>query len=149
MKIAAIDPGVTTGYAIAKLHEQLKTISLERIEFDETTQWDKVLHCILRHGCYGIVMEKRPQNASREGTENYEALLNGLLSTGYKRSHTFIFSSSGIVLVTPGHWKPVMKAQKIMDFGSWEALSDHMRDALAMLHYVVKLNFMSKEVQYE
>jgi len=149
MKIAAIDPGVTTGYAIAWVHEQPKTVSLECVVLRDTPNPLEVIRSITRSRCMSVVLERRPANASREGTEHYELLLNQLIMNGYRDPHHFRFSDNSLALVSPGLWKPVIKAQQIMDYGSWDIQSDHMRDALGLLHYVIKLNFMNKEIEYE
>jgi hypothetical protein len=149
LHVAAIDPGVTTGLAIAHLVITDAEVVIKRQALLSTTNPLSVVSLVCSQGCDSVILEKRPANASQEGTENYEKIFNQLiLSDKYYRAVGFWLIPEGICQILPGLWKPYMKTLKGLDLGSWEPTTQHEQDALALLYYVTKLNHMSKDVQY-
>lgn len=149
VRIGSLDPGQTTGLAIADVHVTPDKVTLVKFKLGSYPNAHGAARQIIRSDCHSVVIERMPENASMLGREPYEAAVSMLTMELFQISKYFIFSPGALILVTPGLWKPVMKAQHITEHGSWEPHTQHEKDALALLHYVVKLNHMSKEIVYK
>lgn len=149
--IASIDPGKTIGIAIAEVQETVQQVRLVRKYLGSTNDAYEVLSLISINGCDHVVMERRPDNASASNivVVVYDELLLGLTRGGYKEQQHFriVDSQKSVFTITPGMWKPVMHG-KLIGGGVWRIADVHQHDALALLHYFVKLNHMKQEVCY-
>ena len=148
--LAGIDPGGTTGLAIAKALVTDKQVSLREVNLGSWKEPSQVLELIFLEHVQSIIMEKRAQHPhSHAGLSPYEQIKFGLEELGYKPNPKgFQLNPMGIVLITPGIWKPVME-QLNVDYGSWIPTTPHEWDALKILHYGLRINSLRKMVMYE
>ena len=149
VRIGSLDPGQTTGLAIADVHVTPEKVILVQVKLGSYPNAHGAAREIIRRDCSSVVIERMPENASLLGREPYEAAVSMLAIELFEIQKSFVFQTGALILISPGLWKPVMKAQHITEHGSWEPRTQHEKDALALLHYVVKLNHMSREVVYK
>lgn len=149
MRIASIDYGLHTGIAIADRIEKNGNIVLEKYmiaTFEDNIK--SVLYWVETSRCRSVVLEQRPTAATGVGLTSYEAIFSGLLALGMERGAS-LYRRNTLLLITPGNWKPVMKAHMQTNFGGWEPETDHEKDALQMLYYAIRvLEPMNIKVSY-
>ena len=147
---AGIDPGGTTGLAIARVLITEKELCLKQLELLSLKKPDAVFALIDKYLPSSIIMERRANNSSStEGVQPYEVILATLQKMRYNVvKKGFKLVPDGITLINPGVWKPFMEAQDV-DRGHWLPSSPHERDALNLLHYGLKINSPRKKVEYE
>lgn len=148
IRVASLDPGQTTGLAIADVHVTLDKVTLLKFELGSYSTPHSAARKVLRSDCSSVVIENMPVNASLAGRVPFDNIISMLTMKIYVPQKSFMFQPGSLLLITPGLWKPVMKAQHIIELGSWEPKTQHEKDALNLLHYAVKLNHMSKEIYY-
>jgi hypothetical protein len=159
LNIASIDPGSTTGIAIANVLIEEKEMVFRHRALDSLQDVRDVYRLIEMHRPDTVFMERRAENGSRSGIQSYERITNGLIVLGYTqapggRRKEIGAGLKGLILISPGIWKPYMQVvTTASDFsaGSWVPHTQHEEDALALLHYGMLFNVqpIRKVVRYE
>lgn len=151
MHIASIDPGVTTGLVIAKVIIGTDYVRVSKEVACELYAPSIVLENVFSHACSKVVIERRPHNASKEGTDTYEAIYRTLKL--YKFTETLLSLSpldknlKQMYLYGPGQWKPFMRSRR-KDVFPGERFTSHIADAANLLHYFLVLNNLEKRIVY-
>jgi hypothetical protein len=139
MRIASIDYGQNTGIAIADRVDLNGGVVLNKYMIATyKDNIDSVLYWVKTSRCRSVILEQRPTNPNEIGLVTYEKIFNGLLALDFERAES-IYKLYTLKLITPGNWKPVMKAQKQSNFGTWDPETDHEKDALQMLYYAIRI----------
>jgi len=149
IRVAGVDPGQTTGLAIADVHVAEDRVDLLLFELGSYSTPHSASRKIIKSDCSSVVVENMPVNASLAGRVPFDNIVSVLSMDLFQVQKHFMFQTGSLCFITPGLWKPVMKAQHVTDHGSWEPVNQHEKDALGLLHYAVQLNFMSKDVVYQ
>lgn len=151
MIIASIDAGAQTGLAVAKIVRSPNSLKLRQKLLVTVDNPSSVVEKVCHELVHVVVMERRPAHPSEIGLTTFETVWNDLIRQGFRRSHHNFLDSAmvdTIFLVNPGQWKPVMK-RRSPDLGDWEPHTDHERDALHLLYYVVWINNTHHTVLFE
>lgn len=147
-----IDPGGTNGVAVA---------SPRYHNHDRLDLWKHTLqgYTLPREVCYlirdlkpkVIWMERRASHSfSSAGLQPFEEFFATLPLLGYSLCQVSIptYPTHPIfVLLSPGLWKPFVKAQKL-EYGLWGPNSDHEQDAMGILYYGMTLAFPDWKVSF-
>lgn len=158
LNVASIDPGSTTGIAVAEVIVEEKEIIMNHKVLDSFKDIRDIFMLLDRHRPDTVFMERRAENGSRQGIQAYERISNGLLVLGYEQApggkrKEIGKGLKGLILISPGAWKPYMQTlTSSFDFslGSWAPDTQHEKDALALLHYGLLFNVqpIRKVVRY-
>lgn len=149
-RIASIDYGADVGLAIAEVqllteHIVLKPYLLDTIRNSP----DSVVTFVVSSRAGHVILEQRPANADQIGLQSYEYLFNALIKAGFKLGSALLEHRT-LHLIGPGTWKPFVHArqQNTATLGSWEIATQHERDALSMIYYLVQTHSPKLEVIY-
>jgi hypothetical protein len=150
MIVISIDPGAKTGVALALMNMDSSHVTLTKKLLATSDDPYTVVGYARHHVGTAVIIERRATNpSSKDGTEPYEIIFQGLRHYGWQAQPGFGLQANQIVQVSPGQWKPFMQAQNLpLKRGDWHATTPHERDALNMLHYVAYLNNIDKEITY-
>lgn len=149
---AGIDPGGSTGLAIAKVTFDFQTVGiyLQQVVCNTFKSPAAVCETIRVAKVEYVFMEKRAKHPhSKEGLEPYQQILFGLETMGFHRTPTPRVETQGITLITPGLWKPFMEKITPPDRRTWQIDTQHEKDAVNLLHYGLQVNYLTLKVYYE
>jgi hypothetical protein len=149
IRIASIDPGISTGLVISGITLRTDYVVVHHNLSHTFDDPNDVLSKLQSVHCRKIVMEQKPRFPSKEGLDNWETIYQTLLARGYKLAKTLQqgdidIKSSYLFLIQPSHWKPFMSS-RCNEVPKTD--SRHSKDAACMLHYFVRMNYQ-KEIKY-
>lgn len=152
MRIAAIDYGESIGLAIAEIRASLKDIFLDEYCCGTFINGaGPVLEFVASSRAHKVILERlapNPTSIAKQSVEIYHLLHDGLLTMEFKGA-TFADTGKSLTLVSPSQWKPIVAAMPAaQEFGTWHAETQHEKDAMSMLWYVVQIHNQNKVVRY-
>ena len=147
--LAAVDPGVKTGYAVCRFSEISSQVLIHtKVSF--TINEEKDTDTVLKETQpTAIVFEKLPRIPSSVGQHTWYKVYEQFTRRGFYPSpkNTNTIEQGHIYLIMAGLWKPVMKTVDI-PYIQWLCTNQHERDATAMLLFWIRTLTEGKEVQY-
>ena len=150
MIIASIDYGLNCGVAVADAEFFRGEYHLHEVYLHTLYDApDKVVRILEEIKPFSVVMENCPQLVSNYSTYIFQSIKQKLQQMGYDTASKNITKQNSLVLISPGQWKPFVKANKI-NLDAWSSLvsiTDHERDAMSLLWYALKIS-TKKEIKY-
>lgn len=150
MRIASIDYGDSIGLAIAELERGSGTLNLKRYLLDTFDRPANVVTLIKGARCWSVVMERKPSNAPSTSTKSFDVIHDELTVTQGFIKGGDLLSRKQLVTVSPGTWKPLIKALDLGDsYKVWNCSNQHEKDAMGLLYYVLRIQLSTNiEVTY-
>lgn len=149
VKIASIDPGISTGLIVSNIIERTTYITIQPKLICTLDNPENVMAELQANRCRLIVMEQRPNLPSKEGLENWEVIYQWIMAHKYRRANTLMYDHDNrnptLFLIQPSQWKPFMKF-RLKEVPKTD--SKHSKDAACMLYYFIKMNHKMKEIEY-
>ena len=150
MKMFSLDPGEQTGLVVDKISHRPESATIAIVEQHTLVSVAEILEIVDAHRCAVGVMETRPRNGTTLGLNVYNKLFHQFLSSKFLAStvpkmNKPSISKPQLILIGPGLWKPFM-ASRSRNIPVMK--SQHEKDAVMLLHYLIQINHPGKEVRY-
>ncbi len=147
MLIASVDYGLNCGIAVADIEFFRGEYHLHEVYLNTLyNALDKTNEILEKIKPFSVVLEDCPKLASNYSIFLFQSIKQNLEKLNYSTESKNILEQNSLVLVSPGQWKPFVKASNI-DLTAWITKTDHEKDAMSLLWYILRVT-TKKEIKY-